>query len=116
MLAIAVTGEEYGTATGFLGLEPSRLGKLGNFTALLRQHGVLEPVTAAICQLARTPATSTSTASPSSTTPAADGKAASARPRSIPEAGAARATSCWRSTAAPPRPAPRRTSSSPGSA
>ena len=36
-----------------LGLEPSRLGKLGNFTALLRQHGALEPVTAAICQLAR---------------------------------------------------------------
>jgi hypothetical protein len=53
MLAIAVTGEEYGTATRLLGLEPSRLGKLGNFTALLRQHGALEPVTAAICQLAR---------------------------------------------------------------
>jgi len=53
MLAIAVTGEEYGTATGLLGLEPSRLGKLGSFTALLRQHGALEPVTAAICQLAR---------------------------------------------------------------
>ena len=53
MLAVAVTGEEYGTATRLLGLEPSRLGKLGNFTALLRQHGALEPVTAAICQLAR---------------------------------------------------------------
>ena len=53
MLAIAVTGEEYGTAARLLGLEPSRLGKLGNFTALLRQHGALEPVTAAICQLAR---------------------------------------------------------------
>jgi molybdenum-dependent DNA-binding transcriptional regulator ModE len=53
MLAVAVTGEEYGTAARLLGLEPSRLGKLGNFTALLRQHGALEPVTAAICQLAR---------------------------------------------------------------
>jgi hypothetical protein len=53
MLAIAVTGEEYGTARKLLGLEASRLGKLGNFTALLRQHGALEPVTAAICQLAR---------------------------------------------------------------
>jgi Bacterial regulatory helix-turn-helix protein, lysR family len=53
MLAVAVTGEAYGTAARLLGLEPSRLGKLGNFTALLRQHGALEPVTAAICQLAR---------------------------------------------------------------
>ena len=53
MLAVAVTGEEYGTARELLGLEPFRLGKLGNFTALLRQHGILEPVTAAICQLAR---------------------------------------------------------------
>ena len=53
MLAIAVTGEEYGTARELLGLEPPRLGKLGNFTALLRQHGALEPVTAAICRLAR---------------------------------------------------------------
>jgi hypothetical protein len=53
MLAVAVTGEEYGTAARLLGLQPSRLGKLGNFTALLRQHGALEPVTAAICQLAR---------------------------------------------------------------
>ena len=53
MLAVAVTGEEYGTAQELLGLEPSRLGKLGNFTALLRQHGILGPVTAAICQLAR---------------------------------------------------------------
>jgi hypothetical protein len=53
MLAVAVTGEEYATAARLLGLEPSRLGKLGNFTALLRQHGILEPVTAAICQLAR---------------------------------------------------------------
>jgi hypothetical protein len=53
MLAVAVTGEEYGTARELLGLEPSRLGKLGSFTALLRQHGILGPVTAAICQLAR---------------------------------------------------------------
>src|SRR5262249_20402700 len=50
MLAVAVTGGEYGTARELLGLEPFRLGKLGNFTALLRQHGILEPVTAAICQ------------------------------------------------------------------
>ncbi|MGH3070467.1 MAG: TniQ family protein [Streptosporangiaceae bacterium] len=53
MLAVAVTGADYGTARELLGLEPFRLGKLGNFTALLRQHGILEPVTAAICQLAR---------------------------------------------------------------
>jgi len=53
MLAVAVTGADYGTARELPGLEPFRLGKLGTFTALLRQHGILEPVTAAICQLAR---------------------------------------------------------------
>jgi hypothetical protein len=53
MLAVAVTGADYGTARELPGLEPFRPGKPGNFTALLRQHGILEPVTAAICQLAR---------------------------------------------------------------
>jgi hypothetical protein len=54
MLAIAVTGaEDYGTAQELLGLEPFHSSRLATFTARLRQHGILEPVTAAICQLAR---------------------------------------------------------------
>ena len=54
MLAIAVTGaEDYGTAQELLGLQPFRSGRLATFTARLRQHGILEPVTAALCQLAR---------------------------------------------------------------
>ena len=54
MLAIAVTGaEDYGTAQEFLGLEPFHSSRLATFTARLRQHGILEPVTAALCQLAR---------------------------------------------------------------
>jgi hypothetical protein len=42
-----------GTAQELLGLEPFDSSRLATFTARLRQHGVLEPVTAAICQLAR---------------------------------------------------------------
>ena len=54
MLAIAVTGaEDYRTAQELLGLEPVHASRLATFTARLRQHGILEPVTAAICQLAR---------------------------------------------------------------
>jgi len=54
MLAIAVTGAtDYGTAQELLGLEPFHSGRLATFTARLRQDGILEPVTAAICQLAR---------------------------------------------------------------
>ena len=54
MLAIAVTGaEDYRTAQELLGLEPFHSSRLATFTARLRQHGILEPVTAALCQLAR---------------------------------------------------------------
>jgi hypothetical protein len=54
MLAIAVTGaEDYRTAQELLGLEPFDSSRLATFTARLRQDGILEPVTAAICQLAR---------------------------------------------------------------
>jgi hypothetical protein len=54
MLAIAVTGaEDYRTAQQLLGLEPFDSSRLATFTARLRQDGILEPVTAAICQLAR---------------------------------------------------------------
>jgi hypothetical protein len=54
MLAVASTGAaDYRTAQELLGLEPVPAGRLAIFTARLHQHGVLEPVTAAICQLAR---------------------------------------------------------------
>jgi hypothetical protein len=54
MLAVAVTGaEDYRTAQELLGLEPFDSSRLATFTARLRQDGILEPVTAAICQLAR---------------------------------------------------------------
>ena len=54
MLAVAVTGtEDYRTAQELLGLEPFPSSRLATFTARLRQDGILEPVTAALCQLAR---------------------------------------------------------------
>jgi hypothetical protein len=54
MLAVAVTGaEDYGTAQRLLGLEPFPSSRLATFTARLRQHGIAEPVTAALCHLAR---------------------------------------------------------------
>jgi hypothetical protein len=54
MLAVAVTGaEDYRTAQELLGLEPFHSSRLATFTARLRQDGILEQVTAAICQLAR---------------------------------------------------------------
>jgi hypothetical protein len=54
MLAVAVTGaEDYRTAQELLGLEPFHSSRLATFTARLRQDSILEPVTAAICLLAR---------------------------------------------------------------
>ncbi|MGH3403326.1 MAG: LysR family transcriptional regulator, partial [Streptosporangiaceae bacterium] len=54
MLAIAATGAtDYATAQDLLGLESFPSSRLATFTARLRQHEILEPVTAAICQLAR---------------------------------------------------------------
>ena len=89
MLAVASTGaEDYRTAQELLGLQPVHGSRLATFTARLRQHGVLEPVTAAICQLARN---LDQHGAPVSTTPAGDGCAASPRPSSTPPAGAASA-------------------------
>jgi hypothetical protein len=54
MLAIASAGAaDYRAAQELLGLQPVHCSTFGIFTARLRDHGVLEPVTAAICQLAR---------------------------------------------------------------
>jgi hypothetical protein len=54
MLAVALTGaEDYRTAQELLGLEPFQSGRLATFTARLREHGILDLVTAALCQLAR---------------------------------------------------------------
>jgi len=54
MLAVAsADASDYRTAQELLGLQPVHGSRFASFTARLRQHGVLEPVTAAICQLAR---------------------------------------------------------------
>jgi hypothetical protein len=54
MLAVAVTGaQDYSTAQELLGLDAFDSSRLATFTGRLRQDGFLEPVTAAICQLAR---------------------------------------------------------------
>jgi hypothetical protein len=54
MLAVASAGvDSYRTAQELLGLAPVHGNRLATFTARLRRHGVLEPVAAAICQLAR---------------------------------------------------------------
>jgi TniQ len=54
MLTIASTGaEDYRTAQDLLGLEPFHSSRLATFTARLREHGILDQVTAALCQLAR---------------------------------------------------------------
>lgn len=54
MLAVAVTGaEDYRAAQELLGLDPFHSSRLATFTARLREHSILEPVTAALCQLAR---------------------------------------------------------------
>ena len=54
MLAVASAGVDgYRTAQELLGLQPVHGNRLASFTARLREHRVLEPVAAAICQLAR---------------------------------------------------------------
>jgi hypothetical protein len=54
MLTVAAAGaEDYRSAQELLGLQPVHGSRFASFTARLREHGVLEPVTAAICQLAR---------------------------------------------------------------
>jgi hypothetical protein len=54
MLAVAASGsEDYRSAQELLGLQPVHSARFAAFTARLREHGVLEPVTAALCQLAR---------------------------------------------------------------
>jgi hypothetical protein len=52
--ALAVTGaEDYAAAQELLGLEPFHSSRLATFTARLREHGILDLVTAALCQFAR---------------------------------------------------------------
>jgi hypothetical protein len=54
MLAVAVTGAaDCSTARELIGLHPAHPSDLATFTSRLRKHAILEPVTAAICQLAR---------------------------------------------------------------
>ena len=54
MLAVASAGADgYRTAQELLGLQPVHGNRFASFTARLRKHQVLEPVAAAICQLAR---------------------------------------------------------------
>ena len=54
MLAVATASAgSYRTAQELLGLQPVHGNRFATFTARLRRHGVLEPVAAAICQLAR---------------------------------------------------------------
>ncbi len=54
MLAVASAGAgDYRSAQELLGLQPVHGNRLATFTARLREHQVLAPVTAAICQLAR---------------------------------------------------------------
>jgi hypothetical protein len=54
MLAVAsADANGYRTAQELLGLQPVPGNRLATFTARLRRHGVLDTVTAAICQLAR---------------------------------------------------------------
>jgi len=54
MLAVAVTGApDCRTARELIGLHPAHPSDLSTFASRLRKHAILEPVTAAICQLAR---------------------------------------------------------------
>ncbi len=54
MLAVASAGVDgYRTAQELFGLQPVHGNRFASFTARLREHRVLEPVAAAICQLAR---------------------------------------------------------------
>jgi len=55
MLMIASAGPaDYHTAQELLGLQPVHGSRFATFLTRLREHGVLDPVLAAICQLART--------------------------------------------------------------
>ena len=54
MLAVAATGaDDYHGAQELLGLQFVHSSRFAGFTARLREHGIVEPVTAALCQLAR---------------------------------------------------------------
>ena len=54
MLAVASTGAgSYRTAQELLGLHPVHASRFPTFIARLGEHGAFEPVTAAVCQLAR---------------------------------------------------------------
>ena len=54
MLAVASAGVDgYRTTQELLGLQPVHGNRFATLTARLRRHGVLDTVTAAICQLAR---------------------------------------------------------------
>jgi hypothetical protein len=55
MLAVASAGVDgYRAAQELPGLQPVHGNRFASFTARLRRHGILDTVTAAICQLART--------------------------------------------------------------
>ena len=54
MLAVAATGAaDYRAAQELIGRQPFQPDRLATFTARLRERGILEQVTAALCQLAR---------------------------------------------------------------
>ena len=54
MLAVAATGaDDYHGAQELLGLQFVHSSRFAGFTARLREHGIVDPVTAALCQLAR---------------------------------------------------------------
>jgi TniQ len=54
MLAVACTGAgSYRTVQELLGQHPVHASRFPTFIARLREHGALEPVTTAVCQLAR---------------------------------------------------------------
>jgi hypothetical protein len=54
MLAVTLTGAaDYRTAQQLLGLQPVHGSRFASAIARLREHGTLEPVSEAICQLAR---------------------------------------------------------------
>jgi hypothetical protein len=54
MLMAACAGPaDYRTAQGLLGLQPVHSSRFATFLTRLREHGILDPVMAAICQLAR---------------------------------------------------------------
>ena len=55
MLTVACAGPaDYRTAQELLGLQPVHSSRFATFLTRLREHGILDPVMATICQLART--------------------------------------------------------------